>query len=81
MGLKINFVSSKELLKLSEQYLIDANNLRNYGCEGGSVAEDLRYISNGCLLEKGYTYDGVQGPTKRIMVLNTLLCGGILVEL
>jgi hypothetical protein len=65
-----NFFSTKKLLKLSEQHLIDANDLRNYGCDGGSIEEGLDYVvkNGGQLLEKDYPYVGVQCPAKCITV-------------
>ncbi|XP_066364278.1 ervatamin-C-like [Miscanthus floridulus] len=72
-----NFFSTKKLLKLSEQHLIDANDLRNYGCDGGSIGEGLDYVvkNGGQLLEKDYPYVGVQCPAKRITAFGVTIDG------
>nr|CAB3494907.1 unnamed protein product [Digitaria exilis] len=63
-----HFIKNKELIKLSEQHLIDANNLRNFGCKGGSTSEALEYITRngGIVNAESYPYKGAQGPVQSI---------------
>jgi cathepsin F len=70
-----NFRFTNELVKLSEQHLIDANNLSNFGCDGGSSIEVIDYIigNGGILRDQDYLYTGVQGPAKPITVCNSPL--------
>ena len=70
-----DFCYIKELVKLLEQHLIDANNLRNFGCDGGSLMEAIEYIirNGGIVRDQDYTYTGEHGPAKPITVCNSPL--------
>ncbi|CAN6353978.1 unnamed protein product [Urochloa humidicola] len=63
-----HFIKNKELMKLSEQHLIDANNLRNFGCLVGSSMEALDYIkrNGGIINAESYPYKEAQGPVQSI---------------
>ncbi|KAL5670464.1 hypothetical protein ACJX0J_022685, partial [Zea mays] len=63
-----HFIRNKELIKLSEQHLIDGNNLRNFGCKHGSCSEALDYImrNGGIINAESYPYKEAQGPVRSI---------------
>jgi hypothetical protein len=67
------FIRNKELIKLSEQHLIDGNNLRNFGCKHGSCSEALDYImrNDGIINAESYPYKEAQGPVRSITVHNS----------
>ena len=68
-----HFIRNKELIKLSEQHLIDGNNLRNFGCKHGSCSEALDYImrNGGIINAESYPYKEAQGPVRSITVHNS----------
>ncbi|AQK92748.1 Core-2/I-branching beta-16-N-acetylglucosaminyltransferase family protein [Zea mays] len=61
-----HFIRNKELIKLSEQHLIDGNNLRNFGCKHGSCSEALDYImrNGGIINAESYPYKEAQEPVR-----------------
>ena len=72
----LNFIKNKELIKLSEQHLINANNLRNLGREHGSTSdsEALEYIkrNGGIINAEYYPYKEAQGHVQSITVHNSI---------
>lgn len=66
----INFIHTNQLVKLSEQQLIDCCDLTYQGCDGGSPYKAFEYIivNGGQVPYASYPYQGCQNqvirPTK-----------------
>lgn len=55
-------IASKNLLKLSEQQLVDCDRKTDQGCNGGLMDDAFTYLETaGSELESAYPYKGVDG--------------------
>lgn len=66
----LHFIATGKLVKLSEQQLLDCNDVSNDGCQIGSVEAAFDHIihTGGVVEAKYYHYTGQQGACRRMTV-------------
>lgn len=65
----INKIRTGKLVSLSEQELMDCDNVNNQGCDGGLMDYAFQFIQkNGITTESNYPYQGEQGSCDQAKV-------------